>query len=94
VDYAGLTDQELCELLEVRLFGKTLVADTPAKIGQAVFSGFWSNEPVDHKVSLMTFKFNGAAYRIESRESRFGYGGALGNDGYGLWFWENRQGQP
>lgn len=31
-------------------------------------------------------------HRLHYIESKYNYGGAYGNDGYGLWFWEQRKG--
>jgi hypothetical protein len=42
----------------------------------------------------MKFDWHGTVWSLSHQGSAFGYGEADGNDGYGLWFWDHRGGEP
>lgn len=81
---------ELNALLHEHLFGKRLDAFDDDSVGRAVFEGFWASEPISRDVTRLTFRWNGKDYDVLCDGSRWNYGGAHDNDGYGLWCWHNR----
>jgi hypothetical protein len=76
------------------VFGESLRADTEARLGKAAMSGFSFSSPVDRNRTGYGFYWNGRRYEFQLDRSCFNYGGAHGNDGYGLYFWHDRHGQP
>lgn len=86
--------RELDALVAEKIFGEQLSAETPAAIGRAVMSGFFSSSPKRDGPTEYGVKWNGTEYRLTLDESCWNYGGAQGNDGYGLWWWEHREGEP
>ena len=85
--------RELNVLVAVEVMKLCLTAETSIEIGQAVTDAFRSNSPKNNGSSEMGYRWNGTEYTILNYGSKWNYGGAQGNDGYGLWCWENRMGQ-
>lgn len=76
---------------------ESLTARTPAEIGRAVTSGLCCNSPrfgTDPLINDMTYEWNRTEYVIVNQGSKWGLGGADGNDGYGYSVWLIREGQP
>lgn len=79
-------------LVAEHVFGIDLRAVTPTDIGKAVLTGMTSNIPKGG-YDVMSFDWGAADdFELTYQGSKFNYGGADGNDGYGLWFWEQREG--
>lgn len=88
-----MPDRELDAQIAEKVFGIDLRAVSPADIGQAVMDGMTSNRPYSSSGSVMSFDWGAADnFELTCLGSKFGYGETSGNDGYGLWFWERREG--
>jgi hypothetical protein len=95
---AQVCQRELDALVAEKVMGQSLVADTPQKIGRAVMACMGASSPRGY-VQECCFFFDsgriweGQEYRLQTDgQSKFNYGGADGNGGYGLYFWDQRKG--
>lgn len=88
-----VTGKDLDAAVAERVVGINPRAETPAEIGEAVFSAMWSSFPQGKDGTVQKYTFNGTEYAVSMIGSKFNYGGAHGNDGYGLWVWEDRHGR-
>ena len=69
---------------------------TPQEIARAAFSCFSSSHPMRGQgYTEYTWDIPGyGGMLLQNRESKWAYKGTTGNDGYGLWLWEQRHGSP
>lgn len=90
-DWLSLTAGPQLDAIVADALGVERRAIDPKSIGEAVFSGFAGS----HGDGKVDFYLNNNFYRHDfgPRSSKFNYGDAIGNDGYGLWLWDNRIGE-
>jgi hypothetical protein len=88
----SLKDLDTC--IAEKIYGILPFATSDAEIGAAVFSALRSTYPVaDRNLIRQLYIWNQKEYEVSCEGSKLNYGKALGNDGYGLWFWHNRFGK-
>lgn len=82
--------RELDALVAEKVIGIQLTALTVSDYGEAVMSAMSDSWP-GHAEGWLGLNFGGRTFRVDAGRE---YYAEHGNDGYGVWCWNNRYGQP